>query len=86
MRASRIGPGVHETRRVGVGEGKRGDAAPAFPEERALFTCRERGRFGARARPLAEVNGHLTDGDSIASASGGKGGREVVAGGFWKRL
>ena len=33
-----------------------------------------------RARPPAEVNGHLTDGDSIASVSGGKGGREVVAG------
>ena len=31
-----------------MGEGKRGDAAPAFPEERALFTCRERGRL-ARA-------------------------------------
>lgn len=39
-------------RERGWGRGGRGDAAPrrrAFPEESALFTCRERGRF-ARAR------------------------------------
>ena len=53
VRASLRGLGVHEegSGRMGwgeVGEGKRGDAAPAFPEERAMFTYRERGRL-ARA-------------------------------------
>lgn len=62
------------TRRVsgGVGEGRRADAAPAFAEERALFTCGARGRL---ARAPAEVNGHLSEGDSIVSAPGGKVGK-----------
>ncbi|XP_025134772.2 polyubiquitin-B isoform X1 [Bubalus bubalis] len=41
---------------------------------------------GWRGRPPAQVNGHLTDGDSIASASGGKGGREVKMQIFVKTL
>lgn len=55
-----------------MGEGRRADAAPAFAEERALFTCGARGRL---ARAPAEVNGHLSEGDSIVSAAGGKVGK-----------